>query len=119
MATRDGYLPSTSRLKEYERMKGPDGASRDMRNLDYWSGRASANSQLGTRGSDGPMKLHSTGKQMESRSTASAPRKSRTVDRNMNGDGDQRSTPDALRAAAKSNVNDVGSSYMPNVRRKS
>jgi hypothetical protein len=36
---------SIERLKEYERMAGPRGASRNQANLDAWAKRASKNSK--------------------------------------------------------------------------
>ncbi len=48
------------RLKSYAKMEGPAGAGRDQSNIDYWSRRAEANSQLAPRASDGPIKLPKT-----------------------------------------------------------
>jgi hypothetical protein len=41
-------------------MRGPKGAGRDEKNLDYWSNRANKNSEIAPRASDGPMRLPST-----------------------------------------------------------
>jgi hypothetical protein len=104
-----------SRLKEYAAMQGPKGASRDEANLDYWARRASENSQIapraiGSRKNNGattpdldPPKLPSTGKGMKLRDTGSAPRFSRNAD--------------AAMKAARADTNDVGSSFMKQVRR--
>jgi hypothetical protein len=40
--------------------RGPHGAGRDMANVDFWSARASENSRIAPRASDGPPKLPST-----------------------------------------------------------
>src|SRR5689334_2941597 len=94
---------SIERLRGYQQMKGPKGESSDARNLDYWARRAEANSQLAPRASNGPMKLPSTGKRVETRDTAMQPKISRNAEGAMK--------------AAKADKNDVGSSFMPNVRR--
>lgn len=93
------------RLKEYSApMKGPHGAASDEANIDAWSDRATANSKIAPRASDGPMKLLSTGKTMVVRDTGSKPFASRNVDRKM---------------AGKDDPNNVGSSqFMPGVRRE-
>jgi hypothetical protein len=41
-------------------MEGPKGASRDLRNLDYWSARASENSNIWHRAKSGPVELTDT-----------------------------------------------------------
>jgi len=88
------------RLKSYQKMEGPKGAGRDMANIDYWSNRAETNSELAPRASDGPMRLPST--RVSVRDTEMGPKVSRSVNARM---------------AAKADKNDVGSTFMPNVRR--
>jgi hypothetical protein len=102
------------RLNSYAKMSGPCGASRDQRDLEYWSKRASANSEIaprsGSRASNGavtkdldPPRLHSTGKEVSIRDTASKPYRSTKVDAHM---------------VAKNDPNFSGSSgYMRGVRR--
>ena len=94
------------RLNEYTTpMKGPQGAGRDQKNIDYWSDRATDNSNLAPRatGIDETLKPHSTGRTMDNRSTSMSPRTSRRVDAAMKGEGD---------------LNQVGSSqYMAGIRR--
>ena len=67
------------RLKEYAAEKGPKGAGRDQKNLDYWSDRASKNS--------------------------------------YHGSGDKGASDTGVRAEAKADKNDAGSSFMRGVRR--
>lgn len=105
------YVSRTSRIEAYEQMEGPAGASRDMRNIDHWVGRASENSQLAPRASDGAMKLPAT--KMALRNTDQAPRASRNADRAM---VDKEASPD-VRRLALGDRNDVGSSFMRGVRR--
>ena len=94
-----------SRLKEYAAMKGPAGEASSQTNLDYWAARASRNSDGDQhRASDGPMKLQKTGKRVELRDTASAPKTLRKVDNVMK--------------AAKADPNHVGSLYLRKVRRE-
>ena len=92
------------RLKEYaDPMKGPHGAASSKENLDEWSARATANSEIAPRASDKPMKLPNSGKAMATRDTAAKPFASRKVDQAMGGKGD---------------LNHVGSGdYMKNIRR--
>lgn len=94
----------TDRLKGYENpQKGPHGCGRDQENLDYWSDRAKANSNLGTRASDGPMRLPST--KVTARDTGMKPYRSRSVDNVMK--------------EAKADTDDSGgSSFMRGVRRQ-
>jgi hypothetical protein len=91
------------RLKEYSRpLDGPHGQSSHKGNIDYWSERASANSQIAPRAKDGPMKLPST--KVNVRDSSMKPKVSRNVDRLM---------------AGKDDLNHAGdSSYLANVRRK-
>jgi hypothetical protein len=91
------------RLKECSNpMHGPQGAGRDQANIDAWSDRATANSQIAPRASSGKMKLPSTGKAMATRDTSMKPYRAR---------GD-------ARAAAKADKNFAGdSSYLPGLRR--
>jgi hypothetical protein len=50
------------RLREYERQKGPRGESYSKQNLDYWSARASENSDGSKhRALSGKVQLHDTG----------------------------------------------------------
>ncbi len=42
------------RLREYKKMSGPCGASRDKADLDYWANRASANSERPPRATNKP-----------------------------------------------------------------
>jgi hypothetical protein len=106
------------RLKEYsDPMRGPHGAASDKGNLDYWSARATANSQIaprakgpvlggpqGTFGKD-PPKLPSTGGKVAMRDTAAKPKISHRLDRLFAG-------------TEPSDKNNVGSSYMKSVRRE-
>jgi hypothetical protein len=90
------------RLKEYSNPRhGPQGAGRDHKNLDYWSGRAEANSEIAPRASDGPMHLPST--KMSLRDTEMGPKVSRKVDARA-------------RAMADTNVSG-GSAYLRGIRR--
>ena len=82
------------RLKEIAKDKGPKGPSRDMADLNYWSNRASANSPIPSRAT-GKMRPDSTKKNSD-------PPRSHDID---------------ARLAAKSDRNNVGSSFMPGVRR--
>jgi hypothetical protein len=103
------------RLDSYQHMKGPSGFSRDQADLDYWSKRASENSQIapratGSMANNGAREpkldvpdLHSTGKKTELRSTESKPLARHSIDARMQ---------------AKSDRNFSGSStYMRGVRR--
>src|SRR5260370_12357010 len=68
------------RLKQYaDPTRGPHGAGRDQKNLDYWAVRAKENSELPPRAST-EMSLHPTGKKQAMRSTTSRPYR-------RNGDG--------------------------------
>jgi hypothetical protein len=107
------------RLKGYSkplRSENWQGESRQQY-IDRWSGRATEESQIAPRASGSlatngrpsrdldPPDLQSTGKQMESRPTTTAPREARNVDKRM---------------AAEKDLNFVGdSSYMAGVRRNS
>jgi hypothetical protein len=90
------------RLKEYANPRhGPQGAGRDQKNLDYWSDRAEANSEIAPRASDGPMRLPST--KVNTRDTAMGPKVSRGVDARMK---------------AKADINVAGgSAYLRGIRR--
>jgi hypothetical protein len=83
------------RLKEYAkplRSENWQGAGRDQENIDRWSARASDNSQIAPRASDGPMKLPSTKVTMRDtsmkpyRSQGEAMRKEALADTNIAGD---------------------------------
>jgi hypothetical protein len=97
------------RLKEYAKPLRPQnwqGETNDMANIDRWSGRATANSHLAPRatGIDETVMPHSTGKSMDMRSTTTAPREARNVDKRM---------------VAKDDMNNVGDSpYLRGVRRQ-
>jgi len=94
------------RLEEYAKPLRPgnwQGASRDEKNIARWSERASKESKIAPRAKDGPIDLPPTGRRIETRETAMAPKVSRRVD--------------SVMKAAKSDINDVGSSYMKGVRR--
>jgi hypothetical protein len=96
-----------SRLREYSNpANGQPGPGRDPKNIEYWSARASENSQIAPRASDGPMKLPSTGKSMAARPTDMRPKIAHKIDRLMAG-----TDPDD-----KNMVGD--SSYMRGVRRE-
>jgi hypothetical protein len=70
------------RVKEYANpQRGPHGAGRDQKNLDYWADCAKANS--------------------------------------YNGGGNSGAKDTGARAKAKSDKNDLGSTFMPGVRRES
>src|SRR5689334_16227047 len=102
-------MSSIERLKQYARMEGPAGTS-TKENIEFWSARASANSQIapraaGSRASNGkPMPnldlptVPDTGKKMVLRDTSMQPYRSRKGN--------------AAITEAKSNVNHFGSSYM-------
>jgi hypothetical protein len=91
------------RLKEYaDPTRGPQGAGRDEKNLAYWQDRASENSQIAPRARKGEMKLADTGKKVVTRDTAMKPMEQRKIDRRM---------------AGRDDPNNVGSNYLPNVRR--
>lgn len=90
-------MPRQNRLQEYKSMKGPDGASRDPANLKYWSDRAEQNSAVAPRAKGGEMKLPDT-------------------DRG-GGVAWKASHEGNMRAAGKRDKNDIGSTFMPNVRR--
>jgi hypothetical protein len=88
-----------SRVEDYAKMKGPKGAGRTEKNLDYWSDRASKNSKVAPRASDGQMKLPST--KVNVRDSSMKPYVSRDT-----------------RAMAKADQNhDLEAAYMRNVRR--
>ncbi|MEH2547130.1 hypothetical protein V1283_003775 [Bradyrhizobium sp. AZCC 2262] len=90
------------RLKGYANpQRGPHGAGRDQKNLDYWADRAKANSEIAPRASR-TMKLADTGK-MDVRSSQMGPKVSRKVEARM---------------AATSDMNVADDdNYMPGVRR--
>ena len=92
------------RLREYANPgRGPHGAASSEENLADWSARATANSQLAPRAASGAMKLPSTGKGMNLRSTEMRPKASRNAD---------------ARARAMADTNVVGDSdYLRGVRR--
>ncbi|EHR03223.1 hypothetical protein [Bradyrhizobium sp. WSM471] len=73
-----------SRVESYQRMDGPKGAGRDEKNLDYWVDRATENSKIASRGSDGPMKLPST--KATVRETTMRPMEARKIDKLMKGE---------------------------------
>jgi hypothetical protein len=50
---------SLERVRAYAKQEGPSGLA-NKANLNYWSGRASANSQQGTRAPGGEVKLRDT-----------------------------------------------------------
>ena len=81
-------------------MRGPKGEASAERNLDYWSNRASKNSEIAPRASEGPMRLPST--KVSNRNTEMRPYVSR----------DARSI-----AKADKNHDPNGSPFMKNVRR--
>jgi hypothetical protein len=93
----------TDRLKGYANpQKGPHGAGRDQANIDYWSDRATENSKIAPRASDGPMRLTST--KQDVRDTGMRPYRSRSVDNVMK--------------EAKADLDDVGSGpFMRGIRR--
>ena len=94
-----------SRLKEYaDPMRGPHGAASSKENLDDWSARATENSKVAPRAKGGKMRLPSTGKAMGTRDTGMRPYAKRAM-------GDE------VIAEAKSDKNNVGSSFMKSVRR--
>jgi hypothetical protein len=82
--------PLEARLKEYAKpLAGKyHGAASWQPNIDAWSERASDNSKIAPRASDGPMVEHDTGKKMEVRDSAMQPKTSRKVDALMAGKGD-------------------------------
>jgi hypothetical protein len=94
------------RLREYQNPQhGPHGQSRDKENLNYWSGRASENSDGADHRATGTevAQAHSTGKKPVDRPTEMSPRTSRKVDAAMAGMND---------------LNHVGGSdYMKSIRR--
>jgi hypothetical protein len=60
------------RLREYaDPTRGPRGPGRDQANIDEWSARATENSKIAPRASDGEMKLPST--KVNQRDTAMRP----------------------------------------------
>jgi hypothetical protein len=79
------------------------GPGRDKKNLDYWSKRASDNSGQATRATDGPMELPST--TVTVRDSSMKPKEPRKVNK-------------AMRGEDPAEHNNVGSSFMPGVRRK-
>jgi hypothetical protein len=90
------------RLKEYSKpTKGWQGAGRDQDNIDRWSDRATENSKIAPRASDGEVKLPPTG-DVKMRSTKSAPRTTAEIDAHMRG---------------KDDLNHAGSDYMKSIRR--
>jgi hypothetical protein len=91
------------RLKEYATPKGPFGASRDQKNLDYWADRATENSKIAPRAKGGKMMLPDTGGDIVMRPTTMKPKEQRAIDR---------------RYAGKDDLNNVDSgNYMRGVRR--
>jgi hypothetical protein len=81
--------PLEKRLKEYsDPLHGPHGAASWKPNFDFWIDRASDNSKIAPRASDGPMVEHDTGKKMAVRDSAMQPKTSRKVDALMAGKGD-------------------------------
>jgi hypothetical protein len=98
---------SIKRLKEYANPEhGMQGATHGQASrLQPWSQRATENSAVAPRASDGKMKLPSTGGKVKTRDTSMSPITSRKIDKAMAG-----KDPDDL--------NHVGSSYMKSVRRK-
>lgn len=78
-------------------LDGPSGASRDPANLKHWSDRAEGNSKLAPRARSGEMRLPDT----------DAP----------SGTPWKQSHKGDMRATAKADKNDLGSSHMPGVRR--
>jgi hypothetical protein len=99
-------MSSIDRLKEYAkplRRANWQGAGRDQANIDRWSDRATEQSKIAPRASGGEVKLPDTGKQMDIRSTTTAPRAARKADARM---------------VAKDDENFVGSSaFMAGIRR--
>lgn len=94
------------RLREYANpLHGPQGQSRDKDNLNYWSRRATENSDGDAhRGNPGPeVELPATGKRQESRPTEMGPR----VPRRIN----------SVMVDAKSDLNHEGSGYLKDIRR--
>ena len=92
------------RLKEYANPQhGPHGAASDKENIRFWQDRASENSKLAPRTSDGPMKLPDTGKSMEVRPTEMKAREPRKVNARM---------------AGKDDLNHEGSDYLQSIRRE-
>jgi hypothetical protein len=90
------------RLKAYATTRGPHGAGRDQANIDYWSDRATENSKIAPRASDGEMRLPST--KVTARDTGMQPYRSRSVDNAMK--------------EAKADLNDEGgSAYIRGIRR--
>ena len=76
-----------SRLREYSNpANGQPGPGRDPKKIEYWSKRASANSQIALRASNGPMKLPST--KVTVRDTSMKPKIARNLDRLMKGKDD-------------------------------
>jgi hypothetical protein len=89
--------------KEYSKpLSGWQGAGRDQANIDRWSDRATENSQLAPRASDGPMKLPST--KVTTRETSMKP---------------YRSQADSMRKEALADTNIAGDSpFLRSVRRQ-
>jgi hypothetical protein len=100
-------MTRTDRLKEYAkplRAANWQGAGRDQENIDRWSQRAADESKIAPRAPGGEMKLPNTGRQMDVRSTTTAPREARNVDKRM---------------VAKDDMNNVGdSAFLRGVRRQ-
>jgi hypothetical protein len=100
-----------SRIKNLRDWANPKtyqpGPGRDLRNLDYWSARASENSwHGGDRASNGPMKLPSAGGQVATRPTDAKPKIAHKIDRLMAG-----TDPSDKNTAG-------GSAYMRGIRRE-
>ena len=86
----------TERLQSYRDQEGPRGQSRDMRDINKWSDRAERNSEIAPRAKGGEMRLHDTSAPAGVPWSGSAGNKMRE---------------------AKADKNDVGSSFMKQVRR--
>lgn len=88
------------RIAAIRREEGPKGAGRDEANLKYWSDRATKNSEIAPRASDGEMVLSDKG--------------SRPVVKGRY----YKSEGIEMRSEAKADKNSAGTSpYMPGVRR--
>jgi hypothetical protein len=102
------------RLRSYKRMDGPRGESHNLRNLDYWSARASENSNMWHRAKSGPVELTDT-------TGMGVPDGAKKIPARFTGnDGSKPYWPnegEKMRKAALRDVNDVGSTFMPGVRR--
>ena len=94
--------PLEQRLKEYaDPLHGPHGSASWEPNIRYWQDRATENSKIAPRAKSGEMKLPST--KVRTRDTSMRPKEQRKVDALL---------------VAKDDHNNVGSSFMPGVRRK-